>query len=142
MVLTCIVLIYTLAGGNWAVLAADFLQSLLLFGMAILLAVLCLREVGGISGFFQAIDAAGLTDEFRMVTPGREDGLYGFEWLIGVTFAQIFGILGMMGGHRFFPARPEPKPARRHCSADLSAWSGWRFISFRPWLHACCTMRR
>lgn len=105
VVLTLIVLAYTLAGGNWAVLAADFLQSLLLFGMAILLAVLCLREVGGIGGFFSAIEAAGLTDEFRMVTPGREDGLYGFEWLIGVTFAQVFGILGMMGGHRFFSCK-------------------------------------
>lgn len=105
IVLTCIVLVYTLAGGNWAVLAADFLQSLLLFGMAILLAVLCLREVGGIGGFFANIDAAGLKDEFSMITPGREDGLYGFEWLLGVTFAQVFGILGMMGGHRFFSCK-------------------------------------
>lgn len=115
VVLTLIVLAYTLLGGNWAVLAADFLQSLLLFGMAVLLAVLCLREVGGIGGFFSAIEAAGLTEEFRMVTPGRADGLYGFEWLIGVSFAQVFGILGMMGGHRFFSC----KTGNEACKAAL-----------------------
>jgi len=100
-----IVLFYTLTGGNWAVLAADFLQSLVLFSMATLMAVLCLKQVGGISGFFEAIHNAGLSDQFQMVTRGRADGLYGIEWLIGVGIIQIYAALGMQGGQRFFSCK-------------------------------------
>jgi len=100
-----IVLFYTLTGGNWAVLAADFLQSLVLFSMATLMAVLCLKQVGGISGFFEAIHNAGLSEQFQMVTRGRTDGLYGIEWLIGVGIIQVYAALGMRGGQRFFSCK-------------------------------------
>lgn len=103
--LGAVVLFYTLTGGNWAVLAADFLQSLVLFSMAILLAVLCLNEIGGIGGFFEAIRERGLVDEFKLITPGREDGLYGLEWLFGVGIIQIYAMLGMQGGQRFFSCK-------------------------------------
>lgn len=100
-----VVLFYTLTGGNWAVLAADFLQSLVLFSMAILLAVLCLNEIGGIGGFLEAIRERGLSDEFKMITPDREDGLYGLEWLFGVGIIQVYAMLGMQGGQRFFACK-------------------------------------
>ncbi len=105
LALGMIVLFYTLTGGNWAVLAADFLQSLVLFSMATLMAVLCLKHIGGISGFLEAIRSAGLENDFRMVTTGRSDGLYGIEWLIGVGIMQVYGILGMQGGQRFFSCK-------------------------------------
>ncbi len=100
-----IVLFYTLTGGNWAVLAADFLQSLVLFSMATLMAVLCLKHIGGFSGFAEAIHSAGLENDFRMVTTGRPDGLYGIEWLFGVGIMQVYGLLGMQGGQRFFSCK-------------------------------------
>ena len=100
-----IVLFYTLTGGNWAVLAADFLQGLVLFSMAALMAVLCLKHIGGIGGFMEAISSMGLENEFRMVTSGRSDGLYGLEWLIGVGIIQLYAALGMQGGQRFFSCK-------------------------------------
>jgi Na+/proline symporter len=100
-----IVLFYTLTGGNWAVLAADFLQSLVLFSMAALMAVLCLKHIGGIDGFVAAIHDGGLSSEFAMLTPGRADGLYGLEWLIGVGIIQVYAQLGMQGGQRFFSCK-------------------------------------
>ena len=103
--LGAIVLFYTLTGGNWAVLAADFLQSLVLFSMATLMAVLCLKHVGGFSGFIEAIQSTGLENDFRMVTTGRSDGLYGIEWLLGVGIMQVYAVLGMQGGQRFFSCK-------------------------------------
>ena len=100
-----IVLFYTLTGGNWAVLAADFLQSLVLFSMATLMAILCLKHIGGFSGFMEAIHSAGLENDFRMVTTGRPDGLYGIEWLLGAGIIQIYAALGMQGGQRFFSCK-------------------------------------
>jgi solute:Na+ symporter, SSS family len=100
-----VVLFYTLTGGNWAVLAADFLQSLVLFSMAVLMAVLCLNHIGGIDGFLAAIQEQGLAREFRMLTPGRADGLYGLEWLVGVGIIQVYAALGMQGGQRFFSCK-------------------------------------
>ena len=100
-----IVLFYTLTGGNWAVLAADFLQSLVLFSMAALMAILCLKEMGGVSGFLDAIQTSAAASDFKMITPGREDGLYGLEWLIGVGIIQVYAALGMQGGQRFFSCK-------------------------------------
>lgn len=100
-----IVLFYTLTGGNWAVLAADFLQSLVLFSMAALMAILCLQELGGIGGFLETIRTSAAAADFRMITPGREDGLYGIEWLIGVGIIQVYAALGMQGGQRFFSCK-------------------------------------
>lgn len=100
-----VMLFYTLTGGNWAVMAASFLQGLVLFAMAILLAVLCLQHIGGVGAFFDAIQAQRLVGEFRMMVPGRSDGLYGLEWLFGVGIIQVYAMLGMSGGQRFFSCK-------------------------------------
>ncbi|MGE4489315.1 MAG: hypothetical protein AB7E95_07215 [Kiritimatiellales bacterium] len=100
-----VLLFYTLTGGNWAVMAASFLQGLVLFSMSILLGILCLKHIGGIGAFFSAIHAQGLANDFRMMTPCRPDGLYGIEWLLGVGIIQVYAALGMQGGQRFFSCK-------------------------------------
>ena len=39
------------------------------------------------------------------MVPGRPDGLYGLEWLIGVGIIQVYAMLGMSGGQRFFSCK-------------------------------------
>lgn len=107
-----IVLFYTLIGGNWAVMAASFLQGLVLFSMAILLAVLCVHHIGGVGSFFEAIRSQGLSHDFAMFSPGRQDGLYGLEWMVGVGIIQVYVCLGMSGGQRFFACK-DGKEARK-----------------------------
>ena len=41
--------------------------------MATLMAILCLKHIGGFSGFMEAIHSQGLENDFRMVTTGRPD---------------------------------------------------------------------
>ncbi|MEO1128877.1 MAG: hypothetical protein AAFX05_04115 [Planctomycetota bacterium] len=66
-----VVLIYSVSGGSWAVMATDVLQSLVLVPLTLLVAFLCLMEVGGISGLFQGIREAGLAEDFAIVNePG------------------------------------------------------------------------
>lgn len=65
LILGLVVLFYTGLSGAWAVLAADFIQALILLPITALMAVLCLAQFGGVGGFIDAIGAAGLTEAFK-----------------------------------------------------------------------------
>ncbi|USN98675.1 MAG: hypothetical protein H6810_10985 [Phycisphaeraceae bacterium] len=69
-----VVLVYSVAGGSWAVMATDVLQSLILIPLTLLVAFLCLRQVGGVSGMLQGIHDAGLANHFGIITrPGEHN---------------------------------------------------------------------
>lgn len=106
-----IVLVYCTVGGNWAVMANDFVQGLILVSMTVLLAVLCIAKTGGIGGFTDAIQAdAVLAKEFKLLTPlGPEDGFwqakYGLTWVIAAFFGQFVAQLSLFQGVRYFAAK-------------------------------------
>ncbi len=114
VVLGCVVLFYTLLGGNWAVLASDFLQSLVLLPMVVLLAVLSLHEIGWFGGFIEKLNSLpGLREEFSVTPAARGNGLYGWEWLAGIMIMQLYGNLSMGGpGARLFSCK-DGREARR-----------------------------
>ena len=66
----CTVMFLSAVGGSWAVTSSDFLQSLVLIPITILVAVLALGQFGGFSGLMHAIDVHGLTKQFQLVKPG------------------------------------------------------------------------
>lgn len=69
-----VVLLYSVTGGSWAVMVTDVLQSLILIPLTLLVAYLCLREIGGVRGLFDAIEAGGLTEKFGVITrPGSHE---------------------------------------------------------------------
>lgn len=94
VIIGAVVLFYSLLGGSWAVMATDFLQSLILLPMTILIALLCIREIGGVSELFHQIDVQGLTEKFRMIN-GDEfkgsfidfSGLWAFGMILNVSIA-------------------------------------------------------
>lgn len=68
----CVVMIYSVFGGSWAVMATDFLQFLVLMPLTLAMAWLALDAVGGLGGFFEMIEAKGLTQDFRFINePGH-----------------------------------------------------------------------
>ncbi len=68
----CVVLIYSVFGGSWAVMATDFLQFLVLMPLTLALGWLALDAVGGLGGFFEMVEAKGLTEDFRFINdPGH-----------------------------------------------------------------------
>ena len=52
-----IICIYSTVGGNWAVQAVDFMQTIILIPITILLAVLALIKIGGISNLVHQVPA-------------------------------------------------------------------------------------
>jgi len=64
VILGFVVLFYSALSGAWAVLAADFIKAVVLMPISILVAIICLRHLGGIGGLLAAIEHAGLTTDF------------------------------------------------------------------------------
>ncbi|MDX1555880.1 MAG: hypothetical protein R3212_07640, partial [Xanthomonadales bacterium] len=76
-----VVLFYSATGGRWAVMATDFLQGLILVPLTIIVAWLCLEALGGVDSMFQAIEAKGLTEDYRMVNSAELfGGAYTWGW--------------------------------------------------------------
>ncbi len=68
----CVVLIYSVFGGSWAVMATDFLQFLVLMPLTLALGWLALQAVGGLGGFFDMVHAQGLASDFSFINePGH-----------------------------------------------------------------------
>ncbi len=67
LLLGFVVLFYSALSGAWAVLAADFIQALVVMPISILLAVLCLWQLGGPAGLLAGIEHAGLHAAFAPV---------------------------------------------------------------------------
>ena len=64
VVVGLVIVCYSVSGGSWAVLATDFLQTLILLPTTLLVAWLSLEAVGGIGGLFEAIELRGLSADF------------------------------------------------------------------------------
>ena len=68
----CVVLVYSVFGGSWAVMATDFLQFLVLMPLTLALCWLALNAVGGLGGFFDMVEAQGMSEHFKFINePGH-----------------------------------------------------------------------
>jgi len=66
IILGLVVMVYSTIGGSWSVFATDFLQTLILMPMAVLVTVLSLNKIGGISGLLQKIHEQGHPELLQM----------------------------------------------------------------------------
>lgn len=104
LVLGAVVGFYSVSGGKWAVMATDFLQSLVLQTVVIAVGVLAIVKLGGIGGAIEAIGSTGgLTFTYE---PGMySDGRYTFAWVIAVFSMQFIAQLQLGWSARFFMAK-------------------------------------
>ena len=102
-----IVLFYSLTGGSWAVMATDFLQSLILLPLTILVAVLCLVELGGIGGLFAAIQSADLSRDFAVFnSPDRfEMGKFSVFWACAIVLNHVIVYNSVNSSVRYFAVK-------------------------------------
>lgn len=86
-----VVLFYSMSGGVWAVMGTDFLQSLILIPITILMAYLCLNALGGFSGMLDMIREQGLSQDFNIVnTPGRFlDSRCTWLWAVAIIIKNV-----------------------------------------------------
>ncbi|MDR0429645.1 MAG: Na+:solute symporter [Tannerellaceae bacterium] len=99
-----ITLIYTIAGGLWAVMMTDVVQFIVLCLMVVLLIPLSVKSVGGLTTFIETAPKGF----FSLVSGG-----YSFVWLILWCVTYFF----MVGGDWPFVQRyisvPKPKDAKK-----------------------------
>jgi SSS family transporter len=78
------ILFMTLLGGNWAVVASDFIQTMLLMVFSIVVAVLTVKYVGGLGAFIEQVPDT----HWKLLQPL---GSIKYDWLYVVT-ALIWGV--------------------------------------------------
>lgn len=111
LVLGAVVGFYSVAGGKWAVMATDFLQSLVLQTVVVAVGVLAILKLGGIGSAIEAIgDNGGLT--FIHESGAYSDGRYTFWWVFAVFCMQFIAQLQLGWSARFFMAK-DGKEARK-----------------------------
>lgn len=119
-----VVLLYSLMGGSWAVTATDFLQTLILVPITILVGYLCLNEIGGVSGLLTAIEDRGLAGDYAMVNDAGRFPLsaYTWMWAIAMLLKNVIGYNTLTSAQRYFLV----KDGRE---AQKAAWLGFVLMS-------------
>jgi SSS family transporter len=108
VILVCgvVVLFYSATGGRWAVMATDFLQGLILIPLTLLIAWLCLRELGGLDSLFQQIEAQGLAEDFSLINDSALfAGAYTWGWASAMVTKGFLVFNSMYAGPRYFSVK-------------------------------------
>ena len=133
VVVGAVVLLYSLIGGSWAVTATDFLQTLILIPITILVGVLCLVKLGGVGALFQGIQDMGLSSAYGVFNAPDQFPLraYTYAWAVAMLLKNVIGYNTLTSAQRYFLV----KDGRE---AQKAAWLGFvlmtagAFIWFIP----------
>ena len=120
VVVGAVVLLYSLIGGSWAVTATDFLQTLILIPITILVGVLCLVKLGGMGALFQGIQDMGLSSAYGVFNAPDQFPLraYTYAWAIAMLLKNVIGYNTLTSAQRYFLV----KDGRE---AQKAAWLGF-----------------
>ncbi len=112
-----IVVFYSTTGGRWAVMATDFVQSLILFSITILVLVMTFREIGGIGAFFSHFNDPKIAEDYRLINePGHFSGdRFTLKWAIIVFFMQLYSQISLSDAGRYLSTKDGHEASR-------SAW--------------------
>ncbi|MGC6483294.1 MAG: sodium:solute symporter family protein [Synechococcus sp.] len=139
-VVAVLVLIYTVAGGLWAVVVSDFVQLLLALLGAMAVAWAAVHAAGGLDAMLDQIDALGRPELLALVPWTWDSG--GFAWIggAGISTATFLAYLSVQwwsfrrsdGGGEFIQRMLATRDERQ---AQLA---GWVFLGVnylvRSWL--------
>ncbi len=112
---------YSVASGQWGVMATDFLQAVILIPMTVLVAVLCLRAVGGVSGLVEGIAAQNLAADFALIKPAEHSysslaqvaaGSFTWGWLCAMALNAALGSVNLNASYKYLAVK-DGREARR-----------------------------
>ncbi|MEX0332017.1 MAG: sodium:solute symporter [Puniceicoccaceae bacterium] len=120
IVIGLIVIFYSTTGGKWAVMATDFAQSLILFSITILVAVLSIIKIGGFGEFFSFFGDPRFAEDFKFIKdPGAfPTDRFTMKWIIVIFLMSIYQQIALTSADRYLTVR-DGKEARK--SAALAA---------------------
>ena len=132
LVVGAVMLFYSVSGGSWAVMAADFVQGLVMLSMTILLTVLCLHKLGGIGGLFDLIQSNGLASDYAVINnPARFHRSFTWAWAGAMFIRQITGLNTMENAPRYFSVK-DGREARKAAILSMVLMLGGALIWFIP----------
>ncbi len=111
-----VVILYCTVGGNWAVMANDFVQGIVLVVVTSIVTVLCFVNAGGVGAFFDAVANSPASADLGLLSPLPADAPagasvwgqyanYGVAWCIVFFFNQLFNQSSLFQGVRYFSAK-------------------------------------
>ena len=113
--LGAVVVVYSMAGGSWAVMATDFLQGAILIPLTLLVGILSLHAIGGVGGLFAEIQAQDLGAEFRFLKSDLSAWApYSVVWGLVIFFNNTISMLNFNSAARFNAVKTG-KDASRAC---------------------------
>jgi len=117
----CVVVFYSTSGGKWAVMATDFVQSLIMIPITILIAVLAIHHIGGFGEFFSYFSDPRFASDFKFVKePGQfADNKFTWHWIIVIFLMQLNNGISAGGAVRFFAAKDEKNASRAALLAGI-----------------------
>jgi Na+/proline symporter len=100
-----VVMLLSAVGGSWAITSSDFLQSLVLIPITLLVAGLAIAKLSPSGGLFHAITAHGLSSQFALVKRGH--GLfpladYTWPWAAAIVVKNVVGYNTLFSAERYF----------------------------------------
>jgi SSS family transporter len=107
IVVGIVVVFYSMSGGVWAVMGTDFLQSLILIPITVLMAYLCLNALGGWGGMFESIKSNGLSQDFNIINqPGRFlDSRCTWFWAAAIIIKNVMASNTLGSASRYFSVK-------------------------------------
>lgn len=114
IVIGLIVVFYSTTGGKWAVMATDFMQSLIMFSITLLVAVLAIIKIGGFGEFFSFFSQPEFARDFTFVKePGAfPTDRFSMKWIIVIFFMTIYAQISLNAADRYLAVR-DGKEARK-----------------------------
>ena len=136
VVLGTVVTLYAIKGGKWAVMGNDFVQSLIIYPITILLAILALREVGGVSALIENFSRPDLAADFSFVKePGQFTGdNFTWTWIIAAFITQFLAYVNLGSASRYLAARDGREATRSALLAAAGMGFGALVWFIPPWV--------
>lgn len=125
LVVSCVAAI----GGAWAVATSDFLQTLMLLPITIVVAVYCLMATGGVGGLVERIPPQALD-----ITASDVSG-FGILWVVASLIERMVSYNTLQGGSRYLAVK-NGKEARMAALLAGALFVGGALLWFVPPLAA------
>jgi solute:Na+ symporter, SSS family len=107
VIIGVITLAYSTTGGMWGVMATDVIQGVIMYGMTLIMGVLCIMEVGGVGAFidnYQQMVAEGsftFVKEAGQFTNDRYTGL----WMLMAFVMQIIAQIHLGASNKYLASK-------------------------------------
>ena len=132
LVLGIIVLVYSVTGGSWAIMATDFIQCLIMFAMTLLVTGLCLYKIGGTMELFSLIETRGLNSEYSLINkPEQFNNSFTWTWAAAMFFRQAFIANTLQSAPRYFSVK-DGREAKKAALLGMGLMLFGTFLWFIP----------